>query len=283
MAGFPGWFGRAFRRGRGAALAYDSSSRRRRWRRSANRRRRARGISTVSNAAATTSGSTAALDHSPSPRAPSVAAETAKLSPWIVRLVRVGFAAKGLVYLVIGTLALRAALGAGGSTTDTRGALQAILRQPFGRILLLATALGLAAYAAWRVIQAVVNPERVPPGPRGWFTRLARFGSGVVYGSLAFAAVRMLIGVGRAMAEGRQVRDWTRRAMIQPMGRWLVAAAGASVLAYGLYQLFRAARGSFRRKLAFDGGGASAASWMVSAGRIGIAARGFVFLLIGGF
>ena len=233
----------------------------------------------------TTSASAAALGRSSSPAVTPVATETAKLSPWIVRVVRVGFAAKGLVYLVIGTLALRAALGAGGSTTDTRGALQAILRQPFGRVLLLATALGLAAYAAWRVVQAILNPERVPPGPRGLGTRLARFGSGVVYGSLAFAAVRMLIGFGRAMAEGREVRDWTRRAMMQPMGRWLVAAAGAGVIAYGLYQLFRAARGSFRRKLVFDGAGAkaTASSWMVRAGRIGIAARGFVFLLIGGF
>ena len=80
-------------------------------------------------------------------------------SPWVDRFARFGYATKGLVYLVVGALALGVATGVGGSTTDPPGALQAIGAQPFGRVMLGFVAFGLAAYALWRLFQAVADPE----------------------------------------------------------------------------------------------------------------------------
>jgi hypothetical protein len=73
---------------------------------------------------------------------------------------RLGYAAQGVVYLIVGGLAFLAATGRGGGTTDTRGALQSLLSQPFGRVLLALAALGLLGYALWRVMMGVRDPER---------------------------------------------------------------------------------------------------------------------------
>src|SRR5688572_32469161 len=81
-----------------------------------------------------------------------------KASPWIVRLGRFGLAAKGVVYLIVGALAIQAALGTGGEVTDQDGAFRAVLRQPFGGVLLGILAAGLLAYMVWRIVQAVMNP-----------------------------------------------------------------------------------------------------------------------------
>ena len=80
-------------------------------------------------------------------------------------LARAGFLVKGVLYLVIGTLAIQVAARAGGRVTGTRGALLTVLGQPFGRMLLLAAAIGLFGYAAWRIVQGVLDPERYG---RGW-------------------------------------------------------------------------------------------------------------------
>src|SRR6476646_6686838 len=80
-------------------------------------------------------------------------------SPWVVRLGRFGFAAKGLVYAIVGGLAAQAAIGAGGETTDTRGALIWIVQAPFGRFLLGTVGIGLAGYALWRFVQAIADTE----------------------------------------------------------------------------------------------------------------------------
>ena len=80
-------------------------------------------------------------------------------SPWIERLGRLGYIAKGIVYILVGVLAAEVAAGVGGETTDTRGALQAILQAPFGRFLLVVITVGLAGYALWRFAQAGLDTD----------------------------------------------------------------------------------------------------------------------------
>lgn len=77
--------------------------------------------------------------------------------PWIERLARAGYTAKGVVYLMIGLLAFQAAIGSGGRATDTRGVLHVLLRQPLGRVLLAAA--GLLGYALRRAVSALNDPE----------------------------------------------------------------------------------------------------------------------------
>src|SRR5881396_1806054 len=94
-------------------------------------------------------------------------------------LSRAGFAARGAIYAIIGILAIKLALGAGGKTTDQGGALKTIAHQPLGEVLLTLVAIGLAGYALWRFMHALLGqgPERSDSG----FDRLAAFGSGIAY------------------------------------------------------------------------------------------------------
>src|SRR5215217_7883068 len=90
----------------------------------------------------------------------------APAAPWIERLARVGYAGKAILYAMVGVLALRAALGDGGRTTGSRGALATLVRQDHGGVVLIIIAAGLFGYAAWRIIDAVLDPERRGTSPR---------------------------------------------------------------------------------------------------------------------
>lgn len=79
--------------------------------------------------------------------------------PWGEQLMRFGFAAKGVVYFVVGVLAAQAAFTSGGKTTDSSGALEEILIQPFGKFLLSLTTIGIIGYILWRFVQTILDPE----------------------------------------------------------------------------------------------------------------------------
>src|SRR5689334_3727047 len=86
--------------------------------------------------------------------------ELSKARPWLEKLARAGHAAKGVVYVLVGALAVQAALGFGGQTTDTKGAVRSVAQLPGGKLLLPLLAAGLAAYALWRFSQAALDPDR---------------------------------------------------------------------------------------------------------------------------
>src|SRR5215208_2228583 len=97
---------------------------------------------------------------------------TPDVAPWIERMARVGYTAKGILYITIGYLAARAALGRGGRVTDTQGALQVVNGSESGRAVLLLIAAGLIGYAVWRLVEAVADPERRGTGLKGILLRL---------------------------------------------------------------------------------------------------------------
>ena len=90
-----------------------------------------------------------------------------------------GFVARGLIYAIIGVLALKLALGHGGKLTDQQGALHTVARQPFGKFLLTLVAIGLGGYALWRFVRAAMG--RGPEGSDTGFDRVAALASGLVY------------------------------------------------------------------------------------------------------
>ena len=95
-------------------------------------------------------------------------------------LARAGFVARGLVYLIIGVLALKLALGDGGKATNQQDALKTIADRPFGKTLLVLVAIGLAGYALWRLIRAAVGhgAEQRDSGS----DRVTALASGIAYG-----------------------------------------------------------------------------------------------------
>jgi hypothetical protein len=212
------------------------------------------------------------------------AATTARqLSPWIERLARVGYAAKGLVYVLIGGLAARGALGAGGRTTDSGGALATIGSASYGKLLLGLIALGLLGYAAWRVIAAATDAEAKGSDGKGLAKRAAGAARGLLYVGLAVQAVRLMRGTGSGGGGDSRAEDWTARLMAAPFGRWLVAGVGVGIIGYALYQLYRAYAAKVRKHLDLARLSAEAQRLVVAVGRFGIGARGVVFLVIGWF
>src|SRR3954453_16461305 len=110
------------------------------------------------------------------------------------KLARLGYAASGAVYLIIGGLALLAAAGSGGRTTDSKGAFQALLEAPFGAVLLAIIAIGFLCFAAWRLAQAFFDADRRGQQPKALIRRAAYGGSAAVYVGLAFMAGSILLG-----------------------------------------------------------------------------------------
>jgi hypothetical protein len=121
------------------------------------------------------------------------------------RLARAGFAARGVVYAIIGILAIRLALGLPGASASQQGALRTIAAQPFGKVLLILVAIGLAGYSLWRLVRAALGhgPEDSDSG----FDRLAALGSGLVYAGLAAIAVEILLGAGGGGSGSTQKRS----------------------------------------------------------------------------
>ena len=204
------------------------------------------------------------------------------VAPWVERLARVGFAAKALLYITVGLLAAKAGLGPGGRTTDTHGALKVVLGMTFGHILLLVVAAGLMGYAVWRLVEAVVDPDRRGTGLKGLALRTGSAARGVFHGGLAIAALRLASGT-RSSAATNDAGQWTAFAFGLPGGQLLVWLGAGAITGYGGYQLYRAYTAKLGRQLDLSPLPAPAATFVVGVSRFGIAARGIVFCLIGFF
>lgn len=206
-----------------------------------------------------------------------------RASPWLDRLGRFGFVAKGVVYTLVGVLAAEAAIGAGGKATDPHGALRYIVQAPMGHLLLGLIAAGLVGYALWRFVQAAFDTDHHGSGARGVVRRVGFAFVGAVYTGLAITAVRLATGAGTGQSGDAAARDWTAWLLARPLGQWLVALAGAVVIGIGIGQVLKASGAKFRRNLNLQAMSRAMGEWITGVGRLGYTARGVVFALIGGF
>jgi len=179
----------------------------------------------------------------------------------------------------MGALATKAALGAGGETTDAHGALRAIGQAPFGKLALWIIVVGLFGYTAWRIVSAATDAERRGDAPSSIALRLGEAFRGLVYAALGLWTLRFVTsGNGES---GNQARSLTRQVLSMPAGRWIVIAVGLGVIGYAAYQIYRSASGKFMKRLDLSSAGPETAKWVVRMGRFGIAARAIVFGMIG--
>jgi len=193
-------------------------------------------------------------------------------------LSRWGFVARGLVYAIIGVLALKLALGHGGKLTDQQGALHTVARQPFGKVLLTLVAVGLGGYALWRFVRAAMG--RGPEGSDTGFDRVAALASGLVYLGLCIVAVRILAGSPKASANPDQT---TAGVFGWPAGTWIVGAAGLVLIGVGLYQGYRGVTKDFLADSKTEEMGPHVKRWIGWIGLVGHLARMVVFTLAGAF
>ncbi|RYZ02706.1 MAG: DUF1206 domain-containing protein [Myxococcales bacterium] len=203
---------------------------------------------------------------------------------WVEALARAGYATRGALYVIVGGLSALAAFGYGGETTDTKGALLELYRQPFGALLLTLAAVGLAGYAAFLVCRAALDPEgeaRSQSGPlkRFWWALMA-----VLHASLAVWAISMVLGSGSSADGDEQTRGVT--AMVlgwRPLGPWLVGAVGVGFGVGAAYDFYCAFSSKLDKALDLSRLSAGARRWAVRASRFGIAARACVSLAAGAF
>lgn len=197
------------------------------------------------------------------------------------KLARAGYITKGVVYAIVGMLALQVAAGSRGKLEDSRGAILTIAEQPFGRLLLVLTTIGLAGYVFWRFVQALWDVDNKGNDARGLLKRAAFAISGLVYASLAVMACRIAFGAGAGTHTSE--RQWTARLMTQPLGAWLVGLAGAIIIGVGVYQFYRVYRSDFLKSYDLGRMSHSERRFAKRAGQLGLSARGVTFAIIGWF
>ncbi len=204
-------------------------------------------------------------------------------SPVLVALGRFGYAAEGLVYVLIGVLAIQVALGLGGETTDSKGVLLRIVGAPLGHILLIAIAIGFVGYAVWRFFEAAFDPD----GQGGDANRLAmRLGNainGALHLAFAVSTVRLLQTGDPGANTDATAKGGTAALLSKPFGQWLVGLIGLGVLGFAGWQFFQAIRGKFRENANLGEMNPTEERWYTTLGRAGYAARGVVFVIIGLF
>lgn len=206
------------------------------------------------------------------------AANDAVENKWVVRFLRFGYVARGLVYVVVGMLALRLSLGIRDVAMSQSGALAVIGRQPFGHTLLVAIAVGLASYALWQVIRAVADPNHEARWRGGVAKRLGFAASALGYVALTVITFRFIVGPRPSTATSY---DWTAWVLAKPLGAWLVGIIGLGWMAIVVLQIASTWRDFFDRNLDIDHRGRMERRWAKGLGRVGIATRGLLFTIIG--
>ncbi|MGP2441773.1 DUF1206 domain-containing protein [Streptomyces sp. JW3] len=196
---------------------------------------------------------------------------------------RAGLTARGVIYLLVGLLALQIAFGDGSKEADRSGALEELAAQPFGAVLLWALGIGLVGMALWRLSEAAFGA--VGPDGRKAKKRLAAAARCVFYGFVAYSVLAFAASPanGSGGSSDQQSRDVTARVMDVPAGRWLVGIAGVGIVVAGVVIGVQAARRSYRKKLKTG----QLAPWsrrlVDVTGVAGGVARGLVFAVAGAF
>ena len=195
-------------------------------------------------------------------------------------LARLGYASKAVLYGVVGVLAVLAATNSrDGMITDTSGALRVLLMQPYGRMLLIVLSLGLFGYAAWRLLDAIADPERDGTGVAAVVNRLGNALRGCIYGALGVEGVRLLRG--RGFSNSNEAEQWTARILDLPLGALGVGLVGLGVAAYGLWEILQALRGRHGRKLDWSPIPVEARATIQWIARFGVIARGGLVVTLG--
>lgn len=194
------------------------------------------------------------------------------------KLARIGFITRGIVYGTIGVLAARLALGFGGKTTDSAGAINYLSQQPFGKFLLMLLFVGFAGYALWRFIQAYNNFKINDSKKKLEGAKAALMG--VLNGALAYGALNILMSKNQG---NTSTQSMTANLMNQPMGLWLVGIVGLGFIGTGIYQFYKAYKGKFKDDLMTEKMDSKELEITDKLAKAGLTSRGIGFSIIGYF
>jgi hypothetical protein len=182
------------------------------------------------------------------------------------------------VYAIVGILAFKLALGVGGKLVNQEGAFHTVAHQPFGSVLLTLLAIGLAAYALWRLVRAAIGHG--PEGADSGADRLVALASGLVYAGLCVLAIRVLMGSSGSASSPSKT---TGGVLGWPAGTWIVGIAGLVFIGIALFQGYRGLTKDFLEDAKTEHMGPKTRMWIGWIGLVGYMARMVVFGLVGVF
>ncbi len=170
---------------------------------------------------------------------------------WVDGLARAGLVARGVVYVIVGLIALQLAFGEHDRSADARGAIATLSDQPFGTVLLVLVAAGLACYTAACALGALRGYGGKKAGESDTKDRLSDAGRAVVNGGLTVAAVSVLAGSGSGGGGDSKEKQLTARVLEWPFGKALVVIVGLVIIGFGAVQVRKALKRSFTKGLDF--------------------------------
>jgi hypothetical protein len=204
------------------------------------------------------------------------------LNPAVGILVRIGNGARAYLFVVLGLLALRMALGRISETLDYQGAITATATQPLGKILLIIVLIGLVFYVLWALACAIFDLLHVGHNLKGLFKRAVLLINAAIYG-LLIPMLLVYITNGSA-ATGSQNFSISRLAstiFLLPAGKWLVAAIGAALIVGGLVTVISGFRHNFDKEAQSYSLSLGQVTWIKRVGRFGSVAYGVVIIVLG--
>jgi hypothetical protein len=203
------------------------------------------------------------------------------VSPWIEPAARFGYVVRGVLYMLVGGLAVAVATQQGGAVTNPKGAIATIAGLPFGRILLLLIVTGLAGYSLWGFVRAFFDPLQRGHDASGLLQRGGYLVSAFVYASLIPFTAQLIAGAHPDAGGGV---PFTARVLALPAGPWIVGAVGVGfVIGAGFGQFYEAFTAKFKKDFESWHMSHDETGFATRLGRLGHAARGVVFTLIGLF
>jgi hypothetical protein len=210
------------------------------------------------------------------------AVKHAAANPQLELLERLGYAVRGVLYVVMGFLALRiAAAQPGGKATNLSGSLLWLIGNPFGKLVLIVVVIGLAAYSMWGFIRAIYDPLHRGRNTKGIAARIGFLTSAFSYAAIVFFGLQILAGQGASSHDSTQ--KTVSSLLTNPAGGFITIALGIIAIGIGIGQFVEAYRATFRHDLKSGEMSKSERDIAIGLGRFGMAARGVTFLVIGFF
>ncbi len=210
------------------------------------------------------------------------AAKKAAYSPTMDRLTRLGYAIKGLIYIIIGLLAIQGALGKSSTPADQLGAIAAISKLPYGMLALWIVLIGLISYSLWGLIRAFLDPFHKGNDTEGLLIRGGYLVSAVTYASFILPTYELITGAGGG-SQSHQTVKFVAAVMSTTWGRVGVGILGLAVVAGGFYQIYLGITSNFDKQFKPYALNPQQLKIAKQLGRYGTIARGVVFALVGFF
>jgi Domain of Unknown Function (DUF1206) len=202
-------------------------------------------------------------------------------SSFMSGLARAGFVARGVMYGLIGIIAVEIAVGHSHQQADRSGAVRLVAATPVGSVILWLLVLGFAGMTLWRLSEAIWGAA----GPDGHkaTSRLGSLGRAVIYAVITYGILKFALGLGAPASTNKQSEDLTATALKYPGGQALVAVVGAVIAIAGLVLMYQSWKARFLRRMRMGAASVTTRKTVTRLGQIGGVARGAVFVTIGIF